>query len=956
MPSMPSVEPFVYVDDEGRSDAERYFMGCLDDTYVVGRRVKKLAEKMLPRIRDGYKQWHFDIDAATRPVRFIEKFCRIPSAKNMGKPFVMAPYERVVVETAFGFIDDDGAREFREVLVEWARKSGKALSLDTEIPTPDGWKLMRDIHPGDYVFGQDGKPSMVIVESEVFDKPMYLVTFEDGSTIKASADHIWTVQSKNSKRAVRRKPRITDVDGPHHRAGKHIGGGKRYRDDGWYEATTGEIAENYFHVRADGKGIEYFYRVPMNMPVEYPKAELPIDPYVFGAWLGDGTSSKPQISIGSDDEIEMVHNLSSRGHQITPTNYPSLRCPLYDIDHHARDGKSGPFKQKLIDLDVLNNKHIPDAYLQSSTDQRWELLCGLMDTDGTCDKGSGLCEFTQKNELLAKQVVELCASLGIKASIHSKHATCNGVPAGIVWRVTFLTDKAHSCFHLKRKHEHLKERLAPRMSCKSIVNIEAIPNEPSKCIAIDNDSHLYLAGRQYTATHNTSLLAALNIYMLTSDGEGGAEVYNGATSESQARLCYGATNSMIEMSPQLKKRIRRGMVQKRGISGLNYDKTLSYLCTISSNSKKLDGLNTSFAVLDELAACEDGGATYDLLTESMSSRKSPMLFIISTENYVRENIWDERKKYAYGWLDDKIEDDTFLPFLYELDSRDEVWDERMWPKASPGLGITKDWDYLRNRVSKAQQSPARMPSLLTKEFNLPSNSYASFLSYEECVNRETYTFDATEFRYGIVGFDLADRGDLNAAVMMCMKPDDDHIYERAMFWIAEDQVEINSNSFKERDGVPYHQWAADGWIRIVPGNKVNQMVVIEWLRELVDEGVYPFAVGYDKWHVDDHTELELQRLVGETRARPVEQYAKVISPLMKEHRLDLRAKRIIDNDNPVLEWCRSNVNARADNNDNYFPQKKGLRPQNRIDGYMAELCAYGALKRNEEEYMQAIGW
>ena len=77
---------------------------------------------------------------------------------------------------------------------------------------------------------------------------------------------------------------------------------------------------------------------------------------------------------------------------------------------------------------------------------------------------------------------------------------------------------------------------------------------------------------------------------------------------------------------------------------------------------------------------------------------------------------------------------------------------------------------------------------------------------------------------------------------------------------------------------------------------------------------------------------------------------------MKEHRLDLRAKRIIDNDNPVLEWCRSNVNARADNNDNYFPQKKGLRPQNRIDGYMAELCAYGALKRNEEEYMQAIGW
>lgn len=569
-----------YFDSEGRTDAETYLMAIQDGSIVACRHMKKLADIMLPRIRNGYKQWHYDPEKALRPIRFIERFCRIPSGKNSNLPFFTVPYERLFIEIAFGFVDDEGTREFREVLVEIGRKNGK-----------------------------------------------------------------------------------------------------------------------------------------------------------------------------------------------------------------------------------------------------------------------------------------------------------------------------------------------------------------------------------------TQICAALNLYMLTSDGESGAEVYNGATSTAQARLCYGATNDMVDMSPQLKKRIRRGMVQKRGVTGLNYDKTHSYLCTISSNSKKLDGLNMHFGVLDELAACEDGGSTYDLLTESVSSRTQPMLFIISTENYVRENIWDERKKYAYGWLDGKIEDDFFIPFLHEMDSRDEVFHEAMWPKANPGLlyGI-KDWDYLRNRVSKAQQSPARMPSLLTKEFNLPSNSYASFLSYEECVNRETYTFDATEFRYGIVGFDLADRGDLNAAVMMCMKPDDDHIYERAMFWIAEDQVEINSNSFKERDGVPYHQWAADGWIRIVPGNKVNQMVVIEWLRELVDEGVYPFAVGYDKWHVDDHTELELQRLVGETRARPVEQYAKVISPLMKEHRLDLRAKRIIDNDNPVLEWCRSNVNARADNNDNYFPQKKGLRPQNRIDGYMAELCAYGALKRNEEEYMQAIGW
>lgn len=463
----------------------------------------------------------------------------------------------------------------------------------------------------------------------------------------------------------------------------------------------------------------------------------------------------------------------------------------------------------------------------------------------------------------------------------------------------------------------------------------------------------------------TTMLAFLNSYMLTSDGpEYGAEIYNIATTDAQARLCYGATNTMMETSPLLSKHIRRGMVQKRGMSGLNYDKTHSYLVTLNSKSstKAGDGLNAHFAVMDELAACEDGGTSYDIITESMSARKQPLLWVISTENYVRNNIWDERKKYAYGWLDGDVEDDRFLPILYEMDDREEIYDESMWPKANPGLGIMKEWQAIRDAMTKAAQSPARMPSLLTKHFNLPSNSYASFFTINECINRELYPITPDKFTYCIIGFDLADKGDLNAAVALFMRETDDdgnpdnRIYERSMFWIAEEQVKINSNSFKERDAVPYHQWAADGHLRIVPGNKVNQQVVVEWITELVDEGFYPFACGYDQWHVDDRTEMSLQRLVGESRVKPVKQWPRDISPLMKEHRLDLRAKRIVDNDNPILEWCRSNVQARCDNNDNYFPQKKELKASRRIDGYMAELCAYGALKRHEEEYMQVITW
>lgn len=955
MPSMLLSAP--YIDGDGKTDAEKYLTAINDGSIVACSHMRRLSDIMLPRFSGEYHGFHYDPDRATRPVRWIEKFCCFPEGEKMGQPFILEQYERMAIELGFGFVNENNYRQMRQVLMMLARKNGKALSLDTEIPTPDGWKLMHDIHVGDLVFGQDGKPSTVIAESEIFDKPMYIVTFEDGSTVKASGDHIWTVQTKKSRRCAK-----DYLPGKTNQTKN-----RKFRKGGWFEVTTQQMADDsaFVHHRADGKGVEYKYRVPMSLPVEYPAKDLPIDPYVFGAWLGDGTSSKPQITIGREDEDEMVANLSLRGHVITEAKYPSNRCPLYDIDHHVSDGKIGPFKKKLRDLGVLGNKHIPDVYMTASVMQRWELLRGLMDTDGTCSK-AGQCEFTQKSKVIAEQLVELCASLGIKATMHSKHATCNGVPAGIVYRVQFYTDKAHSCFHLKRKHNRLKNHLAPRMSCKSIVGIEPIPNEPSKCIAIDNDSHLYLAGRQYTATHNTSLLAAIMLYMLTSDMpiELGAEVYCCATSEAQARKCFGAADAMRIKSPALSKRLRRGKVQKRGASGLNYDKTGSFLIPLAASLGLLDGLSASGVVYDELAAATDNGALLDLLEESMSARRQAMTWIISTENYVRQNIWDERIEYSIGWLKGEIHDDTFLPILYKLDSESEIDDEAMWPKANPGLlcGV-KDWQYLRDRVNRAKQSPRSRPSLLIKEFNLRANSAESFLTHEECHNPETFTFNPKTDRYGVVGFDLAKgTGDLIAAVCMFMRPGDDRIYEIPHFWIAEEAIRINgAKDFKERDAVPYHLWAQQetcGFktLTIVSGDRVNQKVIVDWIQELADMGMYTRYVGYDSWHVDDWTQRMLGELVGKSNFEEVPQTAKALSPMMIEHQVDLRAHRII-NPCPTTEWCRSNVMSKPqDANGNYFPQKKDLKPNKKIDGYMAELFAYKMLKAHWDEYLQIIGW
>lgn len=140
MSSQASSADSQYVDAQGRTDAELYLMGVLDGSIVAGEKLIKLAEKMLPRIREGYKRWHYDADYATRPVEFIERFLMIPSGK-LGVPFILEPYERMIVELTFGFVDDNGKRQVQYALVIMARKNGKsslAAAIELYLLVADG--------------------------------------------------------------------------------------------------------------------------------------------------------------------------------------------------------------------------------------------------------------------------------------------------------------------------------------------------------------------------------------------------------------------------------------------------------------------------------------------------------------------------------------------------------------------------------------------------------------------------------------------------------------------------------------------------------------------------------------------------------------------------------------------------------------------------------------------------
>lgn len=446
----------------------------------------------------------------------------------------------------------------------------------------------------------------------------------------------------------------------------------------------------------------------------------------------------------------------------------------------------------------------------------------------------------------------------------------------------------------------------------------------------------------------TSLAAAIELYLLLADNEGAPQIYNAATSKSQASLAYGAVWRMARQSPKLRKWLRKGTVVERSESGVICDSNMGYVIPLSKQSDHLDGLDVHGAILDEMAAMEDR-STYDLVRQGMSARTQPLMIAITTQGFVRDNIWDHERDYAIRWLNGEIEDDRFLGILYEQDDRSEIWDESKWLKSNPGLGVVKSIEQLRTQVVKAKNEPTYLPTLLTKDFNLPANQATAFFTFEEAVNEEQYAFTSDEFRYCVVGFDAADTIDLTAAVAMFMRPGDGRIYERSMYWIPEEQVKINSNAQRGRDAVPYLEWADRGLIRLVPGNKVDKAVLLDWLRELYNEGLYTYAVGFDPWHMDDSTLRDLKGFVGESRVEVVRQGAQTLSQPMKQIKADLRDNRIVDNHNPITEWCRMNVSAKTDINENVQPVKKA-GATSRIDGFMAELDAYITLLRHETDY------
>lgn len=348
-----------------------------------------------------------------------------------------------------------------------------------------------------------------------------------------------------------------------------------------------------------------------------------------------------------------------------------------------------------------------------------------------------------------------------------------------------------------------------------------------------------------------STLGAVNINLaLTDDGESGAEVYSAATTRDQAKVSAEIAWEMARRTPAFREHfgIRIGAKTTRT---LEVSETASKFSPLSADAHSLDGLNVSFALIDELHAHKTR-AVWDVLDTATGARAQPMLYAITTAGADVHGICYEKLEYLHKVLEGHLEDEEFFGVNYTIDDGDQWDDERVWGKANPNLGVSVSLDDLRRKARAAKQSPEARNNFLTKHGNVWVTAEDPCLSVEGWKAGQSKgwrpALEVPELRHEPcwVGIDLAKKVDL-CALTFAFPPT---VGRPRWRWLQ--QIWTPKATLRERalrDKVPYEKWVEQGWLLPYEGTSVDTRVVLDAIlaaREFYDLQI----IGYDPWHSD----------------------------------------------------------------------------------------------------------
>jgi hypothetical protein len=374
----------------------------------------------------------------------------------------------------------EAARSKDRLALKACKGPGKAHPISMEFYTPRGLQRWGDLRVGDEVFAADGSVTRI---AAIFDRgvlPMKRVYFNDGSAVDCCDEHLWQVKGRTERRQGR-----------------------------WAVLSTAEIQARGVRNR-NGRWSGRQFEIPRQGAAEFPRQDVPLDPYVLGVWLGDGSKSGGRFSSRDnavDDEIRR------RGYRIGQKDAKGIDATIYGISGHLR--ALGLFGKG------SHERRVPEQYRIGSIAQRLDLLRGLMDTDGAIG-GDGHAEFAVTSSGLADDVIHVVRSLGgwAKRKAAVKRGWYPGpagerIPGRLCYRVTVTMPVCP--FLTPRKAQRWRPKVSPeqtRYLTRYIDRIESLPPAEARCIEVEHSSRLYLAN-DFIVTHNTTVLAWITLWFLS---------------------------------------------------------------------------------------------------------------------------------------------------------------------------------------------------------------------------------------------------------------------------------------------------------------------------------------------------------------------------------------------------------------------------------------------------------
>ena len=419
--------------------------------------------------------------------------------------------------------------------------------------------------------------------------------------------------------------------------------------------------------------------------------------------------------------------------------------------------------------------------------------------------------------------------------------------------------------------------------------------------------------------------------------KGGVDIVCASNTNDQASILFEEINNMREHSKALSKPKR----SRKNIFYIYSPKNKNKIKKLSGQSRNLDGFNIEVGCIDEVHEMTDS-KVYDAIKQSQSTKKEPLIFIISTEGKVVEGFLDNKLDYCRKMIKGDIEDERVLPWLYTQDSQEEIFrDKRTWQKSNPSLGAIKTYAYLEDIMNKAKNDLATRVTMLCKDFNIKQLEAGSWLTFDELNNESKFNIEDLRDSYAIGGVDLSSTTDLTASVLLIKK--DGKVYIIPHFFMPKDVLEKRM----QEDSVPYDIWVKKGYITLSEGSQNDFSKVTEWFQKMVwDYGIRPLWVGYDPWNskywIDEMDDA------GFTMEK-VRQGVFTLSEPMKQLEADLKNHIVIYDNNPVLKWCLANTQAKVDVNGNIQPCKLNSKYK-RIDGAVALIIAYSVLNNYKKDY------